>query len=119
MRVTWLNRPMPRGNHERYERSKFISARAEKTSPACSATKVLGRPKRCQLAHAFLWEYSYKRLKLAQLLGQLSWRLSRLELVAQQRERAEGGRGDEQRRGEAHLGFGRIVASEKRYRMFQ
>jgi hypothetical protein len=23
------------------------------------------------LAHAFLWEYSYKRLKLAQLLGQL------------------------------------------------
>jgi hypothetical protein len=26
---------------------------------------------RCQLAIAFLWEYGYKRLKLAQLLGQL------------------------------------------------
>ena len=24
-----------------------------------------------QVGHAFLWEYSYKRLKLAQLLGQL------------------------------------------------
>ena len=35
------------------------------------ARKVLGWPKRCQLAHAFLWEYSYKRLQLAQLLGQL------------------------------------------------
>ena len=28
-----------------------------------------GWPKRCKLAHAFLWEYSYKRL--TQLLGQL------------------------------------------------
>jgi hypothetical protein len=35
------------------------------------AGKVLGWPKLCKLAHAFLWEYSYKRLKLAQLLGQL------------------------------------------------
>ena len=35
------------------------------------AKKVLGRPKRCQLAHAFLWEHCYKRLELAQLLGQL------------------------------------------------
>ena len=35
------------------------------------AIKVLGWPKRCTLAHAFLWEYSDKRLKLAQLLGQL------------------------------------------------
>ena len=26
----------------------------------------------CKLAHAFLWEHSYKKLKLAQLLGQLS-----------------------------------------------
>ena len=32
---------------------------------------VLGRPKRCQLAHASLWEYSYRRMKLAQLLGQV------------------------------------------------
>ena len=35
------------------------------------ARKVLGWPKRCKLAHAFLWEDSYKRLQLAQLLGQL------------------------------------------------
>ena len=33
------------------------------------ARKVLGWPKRCALVHAFLWEYSYKRLKLVQLLG--------------------------------------------------
>jgi hypothetical protein len=26
---------------------------------------------RCELAHAFLWEHRFKRLKLAQLLGQL------------------------------------------------
>jgi hypothetical protein len=31
---------------------------------------VLGWPKRCKLARAFLWEYSDKRLKLAQLQGQ-------------------------------------------------
>jgi hypothetical protein len=30
---------------------------------------VLGGPRRRKLAHAFLWEYIYKRLKLAQLLG--------------------------------------------------
>jgi hypothetical protein len=35
------------------------------------ASKVLGWPKRCQLAPAFLWEYSYKRLELVQLLVQL------------------------------------------------
>jgi hypothetical protein len=28
---------------------------------------VLGRPKICKLAHEFLWEYSYKALKLANL----------------------------------------------------
>ena len=32
---------------------------------------VSGRPRRCKLARAFLWEYSDKSLKLAQLLGQL------------------------------------------------
>ena len=31
---------------------------------------MLGWPRRCNLARAFLWEYSYKRLKLAQFLGQ-------------------------------------------------
>jgi hypothetical protein len=34
------------------------------------ATEVLGWPKICKLACAFRWEYSYKVLKLAQLLGQ-------------------------------------------------
>ena len=34
-------------------------------------TMVLGWPKRCKLAHAFLWEHSYIGLKLAQLLRQL------------------------------------------------
>jgi hypothetical protein len=33
--------------------------------------KVLGRPRRRKSAHAFLWEYSCKRMKLAQLLDQL------------------------------------------------
>ena len=47
--------------------------------------KALGRPKICELARAILWEYSYKRLKLAQFLGQLGvfltylvWRSQRL-----------------------------------------
>ena len=35
------------------------------------ARKVLGRPKGYEFAHAFLWEYIYKRLELAQLPGQL------------------------------------------------
>ena len=35
------------------------------------ARKVSGWPKRYKLAHAFPWEYSYKRLTLAQLLGRL------------------------------------------------
>jgi hypothetical protein len=34
------------------------------------ARKVLGWPQKCRLAHTFRWEYSYKNLKLAQLLGQ-------------------------------------------------
>ena len=36
-----------------------------------SVRKVVGWPKKCKLTHAFLWEYSCKWLKLAQLLGQL------------------------------------------------
>jgi hypothetical protein len=43
-----------------------------------AARGALGWPKRCKLARAFLWEHSYKRLTLAQLLGQLSGRLSHL-----------------------------------------
>ena len=33
---------------------------------------MLGRPKRCKLAHACLWKCSYEGMKLAQLLGRLS-----------------------------------------------
>jgi hypothetical protein len=47
-------------------------------SPAVSAIvrKMLGWPTRRKLVHAFLWEHSYKRLKLAQLLGQLGFFLT-------------------------------------------
>jgi hypothetical protein len=41
------------------------------------ASKVLGWPRRCKLAHASLWERSCKGLKLAQLLGQLGVFLTR------------------------------------------
>ena len=37
---------------------------------------MLGWPKRCKLAHTFPWEYDYKRLKLAQLLGHLGLSLA-------------------------------------------
>jgi hypothetical protein len=30
--------------------------------PQAAARKALGWPKRCKFVHAFLWEYSYKRL---------------------------------------------------------
>ena len=42
------------------------------------ARKVLGWSQRCKLAYVFLWEYSYKRLKLAPLLGQLVAFLTRV-----------------------------------------
>jgi hypothetical protein len=44
---------------------------APKAAAYCSEEGVTGWPKRSKLAQAFLWEYSDKRLKLAQLLGQL------------------------------------------------
>ena len=37
---------------------------------------MLGRPERSKLAHAFLWECSYQRLRLAQFLGQLGFFLT-------------------------------------------
>jgi hypothetical protein len=40
-------------------------------SRARTVLEVLRLPTTCKLAHAFLWEYSCKRLKLAQLLVQL------------------------------------------------
>ena len=45
--------------------------------PFAVAKTVLGWPKGCKLAHASLWRYSYERLKLAQLLGQLGVFLTR------------------------------------------
>jgi hypothetical protein len=38
-------------------------------------------PRRCQLAPASLWEYSVKRLKLAQFLGQLGVFLTTVPLL--------------------------------------
>jgi hypothetical protein len=42
-----------------------------KLRPPSSSEKKLGWPRRCKLAHAFLWEYSDERLNLAQFLGRL------------------------------------------------
>jgi hypothetical protein len=49
-----------------------------RTQLMAEARTVSGWPKRSRLAHAFLWEYSYRRLKLAQFLGQLGVFLTRL-----------------------------------------
>jgi hypothetical protein len=57
----------------------FSSVRMQESSVALpparraplSEKKASSWPERCQLAYAFLWEYSYDRLVLAQLLGQL------------------------------------------------
>ena len=38
---------------------------------AAGSGKVLGWPKICKVADVFLWKYSYKWLKVAQLLGQV------------------------------------------------
>ena len=51
--------------------SHLGSTVASSRCTTAQARKLLSWPKRCKLAHAFLWEYSYKRLQLAQLLGQL------------------------------------------------
>ena len=45
--------------------------------PSVAEKKVFGFPKICKLAHAFLWDYIYKRLNLGQLLGQLGIFLTR------------------------------------------
>jgi hypothetical protein len=54
------------------------------------ASKVLCWPKRRKSARAFLWEYRYKRLELAQLLGQLS-----VFLTLGSTRRVKGRRGSE------------------------
>ena len=62
--VTGRERDIP----EQLARAQLLRGPARE---AAEARRVSGRPKRCKLAHAFLREYSYKRLQLAQLLGQL------------------------------------------------
>ena len=49
----------------------YLAAGADAADADAKARKLLGWPKRYKLAHALMWEYSYERLKLAQLLGQL------------------------------------------------
>ena len=43
--------------------------RGMSSSRPLQARMMLGWPKSCKLANAFLWEYSHKRLKLVQLLA--------------------------------------------------
>ena len=60
------------GHPNVFKRTAEALLERAKVRPALArARKVLGWPKRRKLAHAFLREYSYKRLKLAQHLGQL------------------------------------------------
>jgi hypothetical protein len=49
----------------------FSHVESTHSQPCGPMGTVLGWPKICKLARAFLWEYRYKRLRLAQLLGQL------------------------------------------------
>jgi hypothetical protein len=67
----------------------------EPSTPGSRARKVSGWPNRCKLAHAFLWEYSYKRLKLAQLLGQLGVFLTKASGLAKQQKLDEKWQHDE------------------------
>ena len=83
----------------------------------------MGWPKRRKSAHAFLWECSHKRLKWAQLLGQLGVLLTWVgELPLQvglqglrgrdRRDEDVDGDGAVPRLGvDDDLGFGRIAAS--------
>ena len=82
---------------------------------------VLGWPERCKLAHAFLWEYSYKRLKLAQLLVQLGVFLTKAMVAghvgrggAQEDVAAMKPAPDAYLRAAALLGLGRTVTSHYR-----
>ena len=72
---------------------------------------MLGWPKRCELTHAFLWEYSYKRLKLGQLLGQLVGVFLTQQAVLQHRHHRAADQ-LQHAPGLAGLGFGRMVVSQ-------
>ena len=67
------------------QRSREILDHGPEALAEAVARKLLGWPKICKLAHAFLWEYNYQRLKLAQLLGQLG-----VFLTCSSGRRAEG-----------------------------
>jgi hypothetical protein len=58
------------GNRQK-RREALAVERRPRVRRHLAARKLLGWPKRCELAHAFRWKYTYKKLKLAQLLGQL------------------------------------------------
>ena len=68
----WLAPASSARMHSCRRTTSYVSAsqRWLEDDRVAKARQASGRPKRCKLAHAFRWEYSYKKLKLAQLLGQ-------------------------------------------------
>ena len=54
-----------------FSKTSLSCAQQEATTCSFERERYQVGPNDAKLAHAFLWEYSYKRLKLAQLLGQL------------------------------------------------
>ena len=73
------------------------------------ARKASGWPKRHKLAHAFLWEYSYKRLKLAPISAP-TWRRSHLHAAGADPgdDQRQAARLDLRRRGQAAAALGSI-----------
>jgi hypothetical protein len=66
------------GGEENDEAGRLLRRRPPAAAvPVLRASKVLGWPTRCKLARVLRWGYSHKRLKLAQLLGQLGVFLTR------------------------------------------
>ena len=72
--------PRPRTQPSLVGAASLLCGMISTTAPSCAGMdwhwsergrKVLGWPKICKFAHAFLWEYIDKRLKLAQLLSQV------------------------------------------------
>ena len=66
-----LKMSSPAAYHRAGRRPTVPRTLCPRGSDSAGVNKVLGGPKRSKLAHAFLWEYSRKRLELAQLLRQL------------------------------------------------
>ena len=56
---------------EEPDRDLALQPLGDEHAPTLQRARVLGWPERCELACVFLWECSYKRLELAQLLGRL------------------------------------------------